>query len=142
MNHYVMKFTAFALMSFIGGALLPVEASASELRYRPMNPSFGGDSFNSNHLLGTAQAQNDFEPPEEPEDLLGNFERTITSSLISRISFQIADQILGENAQESGQYTLGDTIINFQRTGNTVEVTLVDGITGQRTTLEVPTGGL
>lgn len=117
-------------------------AQASELRYRPINPSFGGDSFNSSHLIGLAQAQNDHEAPEEENNPLDNFERTITSSLINRISFQIADQILGENAQESGQFTLGDSVISFQRNGNVVSVTLVDGITGQTTTLEVPTAGL
>lgn len=125
------------------GLLLSAQvAGASELRYRPINPSFGGDPFNSSHLIGLAQAQNDHEAPEEADNPLANFERTITSSLINRISFQIADQILGENAQESGQFTLGDSVINFQRNGNVVSVTLIDGITGQRTTLEVPTSGL
>ena len=127
---------ATAIIAFV------TSASASEIRYKPINPSFGGDSFNSGHLIGLAQAQNGHEAPEEPDDLLENFERTITSSLISRISFQIADQILGEDAQESGQFTLGDTIINFSRDGGIVDITLFDGVTGQETTLQVPTGGL
>ena len=38
-------------------------ASASELIYRPTNPSFGGNPLNSSHLLGTANAQNDYKDP-------------------------------------------------------------------------------
>ena len=123
-------------------SLSPPTAAASELVYQPVNPSFGGDSFNSSHLLGLAQAQNSKTEPEEATDPLANFERTITSSLLNRIAFQISDSIFGENASESGQFQLGDTILNFQRTGDQVRVTLVDGITGNTTTIDVPTAGL
>lgn len=40
-------------------------ASASELVYTPRNPSFGGNPFNSDHLIGTAQAQNTHLSPSE-----------------------------------------------------------------------------
>jgi len=115
---------------------------ASELVFKPTNPSFGGDSFNSSHLLATAQAQNSHEKPEEPVDPLANFQRTITSSLLNRVSFQIAEQIFGENAAESGQFQLGDTLLSFQREGNIVRVTLTDGITGATTTIDVPASGI
>lgn len=117
-------------------------ADASELRYRPINPSFGGDPFNSSHLMGLAQAQNDDEAPDEPDNLLQNFERTITSSLISRISFEIADRILGENAQESGQFQLGSTLLSFQTIGTNVEITIFNGINGESTKITVPKAGL
>lgn len=129
---------ALSIYSFVSVS----SALAGELIYQPVNPSFGGDSFNSSHLIGLAQAQNSHEEPEDPSDPLANFERTITSSLLNRISFQIADQIFGENAAESGQFQLGDTLLNFQRVGNQVRVELVDGITGNRTVIDVPTAGL
>lgn len=40
-------------------------APASELVYTPRNPSFGGNPFNSDHLIGTAQAQNKYLSPSE-----------------------------------------------------------------------------
>ena len=39
--------------------------TAQDLVYEPVNPSFGGNPFNSAHLLAIANAQNDFERPVE-----------------------------------------------------------------------------
>ncbi len=124
----------FALMlSLAAGSV-----SAGELRYAPINPSFGGSSFNSSHLLATADAQNNNEKPIEPTDPLENFSRTITSSLLNRVAFEISDRIFGEEAQNSGQFLLGDTVIDFERVGDTVVVDITDGVTGGKTTIEVP----
>ncbi len=138
----VKRFALVVLYVLLIATATTVTANASELRYKPINPSFGGDSFNANHLMSLANAQNDFDPPEEPDDLLKNFERTITSSLISRISFEISERILGENAQESGQFQLGSTLLSFQTVGNNVEITIFNGINGESTTITVPKAGL
>ncbi|TVV76780.1 curli assembly protein CsgF, partial [Sphingomonas solaris] len=42
------------------GASAPALA---EIVYQPVNPSFGGNPFNSSHLLGIANAQNDYKDP-------------------------------------------------------------------------------
>lgn len=131
-------FTKILTVAVAAASLLASAAQAGPLVYKPTNPSFGGDSFNGSFLLSTAQAENQHERPEDPADALGNFERTITSSLLNRISFQIADQIFGENAAESGQYQIGDTLLSFQRNGDNVDITLFDGITGGSTVISVP----
>jgi len=38
-------------------------AAAQDLVYTPISPTFGGNSFNSAHLLGIANAQNDYKDP-------------------------------------------------------------------------------
>lgn len=38
----------------------PTPLRAQDLNYKPVNPTFGGNPFNSNHLLGVANAQNDY----------------------------------------------------------------------------------
>ena len=77
----------FALI--VAGVLSAGAVSASELIYRPTNPSFGGDPLNGNWLLSQATAQTagggspgfsidfpDFggipQPEPEPEPLPGN----------------------------------------------------------------------
>ncbi|PSJ60810.1 curli assembly protein CsgF [Pseudaminobacter soli (ex Li et al. 2025)] len=45
---------AFTAISLLGATAL---APASELVYRPINPSFGGDPLNGNWLLSQATAQ-------------------------------------------------------------------------------------
>lgn len=131
--------TVVSLLFLLGMASLP---QASELTYKPRNPSFGGDSFNSSHLLGTANAQNSFEDESRLQNPLENFEQTITRSLLNRISLEIAEQILGENAAQAGQFVVGDTVLSFQQNNGTVTINIVDGLTGESTTIEVPTAGL
>ena len=43
---------------------IAVPASAQDLSYEPIDPSFGGNPFNSAHLLGVANAQNDYDDPD------------------------------------------------------------------------------
>ena len=43
---------------------MAVPASAQDLSYEPIDPSFGGNPFNSAHLLGVANAQNDYDDPD------------------------------------------------------------------------------
>lgn len=50
-----MKFLAAALLA--GAVLAGGAAQASELVYRPINPSLGGDPLNGNWLLSQATAQ-------------------------------------------------------------------------------------
>ena len=47
-----------ALGTLLASLLLSTGASATELVYTPVNPSFGGSPLNGAWLLGNAQAQN------------------------------------------------------------------------------------
>lgn len=117
---------------------LAATASASELRYKPINPSFGGDSFNGSYLLSVADANNHYKEPREDYNSLDNFSRTITSSLLSRISTEIADAIYGENAQDTGSFLVGDTRIDFNRDGGQIIVNINDLLSGASTKVEIP----
>ena len=120
----------------------PLVAHADEMRYHPINPSFGGSPFNGSYLLGSAQDQRGFEAPEkERPTALQEFQDTISRSLMSQISRQISDQILGEDAKESGTFSVGDTTVNFHRDGGQVIIDMMDAVSGGQTqiTLPVPT---
>ena len=56
-SHYIVAGTI--LLVSLNGA-----AAAGQLTYRPINPSFGGDPFNSAHLLGIANANDRYKDPE------------------------------------------------------------------------------
>lgn len=111
--------------------------------YRPINPSFGGDSFNSAHLFGLADRQNQHLEDGSSSGLSGRsstdlFKRQIQSSLLSRVSSQIADRILGEDAQDSGQFRIDTTEISFQRIDGIISINILDGLTGETTTIDIP----
>lgn len=123
-------------------------AAADQLTYRPTNPSFGGNPLYGQHLLGVAGAINKYEDPRtvrerEQRELDrrsgAEFERIIQSSLLSRISSQIADQIYGENAAPSGTFQIGNTKVDFLRQGGQTNVTIIDLLTGGQTVISIPT---
>lgn len=116
-------------------------ASAEDLVYTPINPSFGGNPFNSAHLLGIANAQNKFKDPAaatsgSEADI---FARQLQSRLLSALSSQITDAIFGANAQEHGTVTFGDQTIEWQRGIDEVTLTITNNVTGEVTTIQVPT---
>lgn len=122
---------------------LSTQLMAQDFSYKPVNPSFGGDSFNSSHLLSLAERQNMFVPGPSTSDPFSNnnsqlFERQIQSALLSRISAQIVDEILGETASESGNFSIGGTQIDFERIDGIIAITISDDLSGGSTLIEIP----
>jgi curli production assembly/transport component CsgF len=117
-------------------------ASAQDLSYQPVNPTFGGNPFNSSHLLGIAGAQNDF---RDPSAVTSNnsqadiFARQLQSRLLSALSSQIVDAIFGDNPQERGTISFGDQTIDFTRSLDSVTLNITNTGTGEVTTIVVPT---
>lgn len=130
-----------ALLSAASWSTIP--GFASEITYRPINPSFGGNPLYSSHLLGTAQAQNGFRDNSQSAasfrpSTADDFRDRITSVLISRVASEIGEQILGENARQSGTFQLDATTINFQRVGDQVRIQINDSATGGSSVITVP----
>lgn len=143
MNGYLGR-AALAAALLLGAGVGP--AGASELVYQPINPSFGGNPFNSSHLLGIANAQNDFTAPGSGGSTPGSaglsqgelFARQLESRLLSGLASQVTDAIFGPNPQESGTITFGEQTITFVRGLESIRLTIFDERTGQTTEIEVP----
>ena len=123
------------------GAALAAPAQAQDIVYQPVDPSFGGNPFNSGHLLGIANAQNDYKDPssQQSSSQADIFARQLQSRLLSALSSQIVDAIFGENPQESGTISFGGQTINFVRSLTEVTLTITDDQTGEVTTIVIPT---
>lgn len=113
---------------------------AQDIVYQPVNPSFGGNPFNSNHLLGVANAQNDYRDPRSTSNSsqADIFARQLQSRLLSALSSQIIDAIFGENPQESGTISFGGQTITFFRSLDSVTLTITNDETGEETVIVVP----
>ena len=125
----------------ISFALLASSAAyASELVYTPVNPSFGGNPFNSAHLMGIATSINDYKDPNavDNSDPAKQFLRTLQSRLLSTVASQITDVIFGENASESGVIRFGDQEISFVRGIDSVTLTITNYADGSVTEIIVP----
>jgi curli production assembly/transport component CsgF len=115
-------------------------ALAQELTFEFNNPSFGGNPFNSAHLLGIASAQNKYKDPDaiDRDDPAAQFVRTLQSRLLSAVASQITDLIFGENAQDSGLIRFGDQEISFVRGVDGVTLTITNLLDGSVTEIVVP----
>lgn len=129
----------FALL--VGAVVVGTAASAQDLVYEPVNPSFGGNPFNSAHLLGIATAQDDNEPPVdemEQETQAELFVRQLESRLLSGLAREVTDAIFGDNPQESGVVEFDDQSITFERGLDSVTIEIFDATTGQSTAIILP----
>lgn len=116
------------------------QVAAQDVVYRPISPTFGGNPFNSNHVLGVANANNDTRDPRaaSTNSQADIFARQLQSRLLSALSSQIIDAIFGENPQEQGTISFGGQTIEFFRTLDEVTLIIRNDTTGEETRIVVP----
>ena len=134
-------FRAAVILASCVGTVATAPVMAQDIVYQPIDPSFGGNPFNSAHLLGIANAQNDYKDPaaRQSNSQADVFARQLQSRLLSALSSQIVDAIFGENPQESGTISFGGQTINFVRSLTEVTLNITDDTTGEVTTIVIPT---
>lgn len=123
-------------------------SAAQDLVYTPVNPSFGGDPFNSSHLLGIAninrpdppQSQDPFGFGDDPESSQADFfVRQLESRILSRLSADITDAIFGPEADPSGVFQFDDTTIAFETLlDGSILIEITDLANGGVTEIQVP----
>lgn len=131
-------------------SLIFVLAACAGLRaqnfvYRPVNPAFGGNTFNYSWLQSSAQAQDRTTDPAQRRQTttrtqtsaLDNFSQSIQNQLLSRITRQLVDNQFGEGELKEGTYTFGNYQVEIRNAADGVVVRIVDGQGGE-TTITVP----
>lgn len=136
----------FTITSFLLLGLISYEAQSQQLVYRPQNPAFGGDTFNYQWLLSSAEAQNSTRDPNDrsndpfgfERDPLEEFSETLNRQILSRLTRDIVDRQFGEDSIGEGSYDLGDYQIEINNSGSGLNITIVDVLSGATTNIEVP----
>ena len=135
---------AVAFCWFFLPGLLVSSAQGSELVWTPINPSFGGSSFNGQWLLSQAEAQNTF-TARRPERVgywgrspLENFTESLNRQILSRLASQLVRSAFGEAGLEEGHYEIGDYMIDISPREDGLHVTINDLSTGNETEIIVP----
>lgn len=123
-------------------------ASAGELVYRPVNPSFGGDPFNGPNLLNEANAQNRHKDPAatapgsffgQQNSPLQQFTNALQSSILSRVAGAVSGQVVDSNGNlVPGTFTIGNIRVVVTAGAGLLTITTTDLSTGQSTTFQVP----
>lgn len=118
----------------LAGLLLSTGATATELVYTPVNPSFGGSPLNGAWLLGSAQAQNDTKDP----DAIG-YDRSAYArpSALERLTSQLESSLLSNllkeaQAGETGSLSTTDFFVRaYNGDAGVLIVEITDKVTGE-----------
>lgn len=116
---------------------------ATELVWTPINPSFGGSSFNASWLMQQASDQNTFTAPVSEEtrftrNPLEDFQQSLQRQILSRIASQITRNVFGEQPLEPGTFQIGTFNIEVSEGTDGVHIEIFDTATGGQTNVVVP----
>ncbi len=131
-----MKVGVSILIFFIG-----LLGYGQQLVYKPINPAFGGDTFNHQWLLNAANAQNSFKDPaanKNDQSSLSQFAESLNRQLLSQISRSLLSSQIGDNGLQPGTFNFGSLSLEIFETGEGLVINILDTTTGEETQIIVP----
>ncbi|WP_289054581.1 curli production assembly/transport component CsgF [Carboxylicivirga marina] len=122
------------------GMLYTTMCSAQDFVYKPVNPAFGGDSYNYSWLLSQAESQNKFKDPDalDNSDPLASFQEDLNRQILYQLSRKLVDNQFGEGDLQPGVYDVGDYHIQVNEGADGVNVSILDIVNGGQTSVTVP----
>lgn len=121
--------------------LCTVCCEAQQLTYKPMNPFFGGDVFNYQIMLSSANAQNSFKDPSsvksKPTNSLNQFTERLNSQLLNQISRQLFNEKFGNELKE-GTFTFGSLSVEIYDSNEGMVVNILNTESGEQTQIIMP----
>ncbi len=123
--------------------LLSGNLMAQDLVYKPKNPAFGGDTFNYNWLLSSAQVQDLTEPEDgsvgsSSTNSIDFFTESLNRQLLNQLSRELVINQFGEDGLEEGLYTIGDFQIDIGSTLEGLSISIIDVVSGDQTQIVIP----
>jgi len=129
----------FLLFTFL---TIPFLMQSQQLVYKPINPAFGGDTFNYQWLLSSAESQNKFTEDNglgfEQQTELERFTETLNRQLLNSLSQDLFQQEFGDDALAAGTYVFGSLVVDITPTINGLAINVLDTQTGDQTQIIIP----
>jgi len=116
---------------------------AQQFSYEPTNPAFGGDTFNYNWLLSSANSQNSFTASQnarEQQTDLERFGENLNSQILSQITRALLQQQLAGVGEfnQPGTFTFGTLNVEIFETLEGLVINILDTSNGEQTQVIVP----
>lgn len=129
------------LFLFFFGAV--IQLSAQDLVYQPTNPAFGGNPYNYQWLLNSAEAQNSFKDPDaanqrEQMTELERFTSSLNSQLLSQVTRRLFTDQFGQQGLEEGTYSFGSLAVDIYPSNEGLVINILDTETGEQTQVIIP----
>ncbi|HLN53156.1 MAG TPA: curli assembly protein CsgF [Lentimicrobium sp.] len=124
--------------------ILPCTSNSQDLIFKFINPAFGGETFNYQWLMSSADAQNDFAEKQESmfpgldDDPLSDFENSLNRQLLSQLSRKLIENQFGEGELEEGVYIFGNYQIEIGEFDDGLNVVIFDLSNGDQSTIFIP----
>ena len=135
-----MKLLKIIIVPFL--FLAPLFLSSQEMVYTPVNPAFGGNTFNYQWLLSAANAQNTFEEKSDfsygDESELDRFKEGLNRQLLNKISRDLFKEQFGDGNLEPGTYMFGSMVLEISQTADGLLIDILDTQTGDQTQIIIP----
>ncbi len=110
-----------------------------QLSYQPKNPAFGGNTFNYQWLLSSAESQNSFTDPTVDNEKSGidQFSENLNRQLLGQLSRSLLGSQISEDLEE-GTFVFGDLSVEIVESAEGVVINILDLNTGEQTQIIVP----
>jgi curli production assembly/transport component CsgF len=117
-------------------------SGAQNLVYTPKNPAFGGNPYNSQWLLASAEAQNSFtDKSETGRGRLSEMERlaqSLNSQLLSQITRKMFSNQFGSEGLTPGTYKFGSLALDIYPSQDGLVIDILNTDTGEQTQIIIP----
>ncbi|TVZ25661.1 curli production assembly/transport component CsgF [Gillisia sp. Hel_I_86] len=121
---------------------LSFNSFSQDLVYKPINPAFGGDTFNYQWMLSSAQAQNSFTDDAARENFdrseLEDFTQSLNSQLLGQVSRRLFTTQFGELTLQPGTYSFGSLALDIYTSNEGLVINILDTNTGEQTQIVIP----
>lgn len=133
--------TLTIILIFVAGIFY---GKSQQLVYKPINPAFGGDTFNYQWLLSSANAQNQFDEKNDYSNLLDrvnsldSFTQSLNRQVLSELSRKLFEDQFGEGSIKPGNYLFGSLYLQVTATNQGLLINILDTSTGDQSEIVIP----
>lgn len=119
-----------------------VKCYSQDLVYRPVNPAFGGNPYNYQWMLSSAQAQNQFEATRDygyRYDPMSNFQESLQRQILSELTRKLVTNKFGDvDLTQESNFSFGEFSIDVVPGAAGIEVRIYNSSTGEQTSITIP----
>ncbi|KFC19003.1 curli production assembly/transport component CsgF [Epilithonimonas lactis] len=136
-----MKTLFLLLFAMLGNLSL----KSQQLVYKPINPAFGGDTFNYQWLLSSANAQNQFDDDKsafnsllDGLDSMDSFTDSLNRQILSQLSQKLFEDQFGDGKLQPGNYMFGSLYLEITQSSQGLLINILDTSNGQQSEIVIP----
>ena len=119
--------------------------SGQDFTYTPKSPAFGGEVFNYQWMLNSANAQNTITEESNSglssrlnQNPVDDFANDLQRQILNQLSRQLVGDQFGSGGLTEGSYTIGGFQIDVSPTSEGLSISILDTGTGDQTLVVVP----